>query len=369
MILIVVASANSVLVFSEKPTLSELKKAYKGEFLWAWGLASKRLDKVINPKPVDKYPSTETNKLERMKFDLEKKYPGITPIHLRYVNALKKIDELGDSPDGVTFYLNSPTGKERCRLLKRGNKYILHTKNMDIKYESIAHVIRNINGGYLNRQITRNFMLTKACYSKYSKRIGSLELLEKGTTAGGVYMELEWEDSEPAIRVEVLRHGAIKYTVTNENVGPYGGKFRTGYANNFSQYMMKLEQLRKWADGKKHKRGENLASQKEIANDAITNPYSFTSRSKLIGRPFWFHVQKNGVVKMNLDWGGGNNKKSKSNMKLNVWVLRDGRYRMILSGRDLVGKKAISENHDNFNSMIKRIAAIKKYKLGVDRGI
>src|SRR5690606_14016040 len=127
-----------------------------------------------------------------------------------------------------------------------------------------------------------------------------------------IWLEFDWTNPNPDLRVKVYPHGVIHYSVKRENIGPYGEDQRLMRAESFDDFMIQMAHLRQWAEGPKHAKRETVGARREILFQTVTNPYNYRNVEDRIGRVVQFGmIPENEVVSMRLDWGGGNKAESK----------------------------------------------------------
>lgn len=328
------AVKESTLKFPGKPSTSRIKSVYNKKFVSAWKKAGKRLDAIVgdtlkkSPKKNTQRPQKSTGTPEMLRF--------LGNVDPRYVHVMHQIAYYGDRPEGLTIQLPfSPGFTVPTSFRRSGNIYIFDYPGGRVRYTRIEDALRDINVGNVHQRYIDGILRMEGPYKQYEKSVGELDENQDGRTPGEIQLEFDWTNPDPDVYVRALPHGKIVYTVSRENIGPYGENFRSLYADNFKDFMIQMAHLRKWAEGPKHRNRETVGSRRELLFNIISNPFFFRNRniSTRIGNVVSFEMlQKSEATRMYLDWGGGENRLSPKNAMLNIWVTKRGELMYTLNG-------------------------------------
>lgn len=327
------AVKGSTMKFPGRPSLSRLEKAYSSTFVPAWEKAGKKLNALVGDTPKEKVKDMKSVPRINPEVPPELQFLGV--VEPSYIAVMSQIARYGNRPEGVQIMMPfSPGFNIPMHFRSLGNSYILKYSTGEVRYTQLDHVLREINAGIVHQRYLDSILRMEGPYEQYEKTAGNLDKNREGRTPGEIYLEFDWTNPDPDVYVRALPHGKIVYTVNRENVGPYGENVRSMWADNFKDFMLQMSHLRQWAEGPKHKNKETLGARKEVLFNAISNPYYFrnVNVSSRIGRIVSFEMLDNEVVRMYLDWGGGENKLSPQNALLNIWITKQGELTYTLNG-------------------------------------
>lgn len=335
------AARESTMEFPGKPSRSRMEGEYAKTFVPAWEKAGRRLNALVgNKKEVQKKDHKEEGWLKTAPAEVPPELQFLGTVDPRYVVAMQQIARYGNRPGGIRVQIPfSPGFTVPVDFRTVGNGYVLNYPGGEVRYTRIDHALREINAGVFHQRYVDRVLRSEGPYQQYEDKVGNLDKNREGRTPGEIYLEFDWSNPDPDVYVRATPHGHIVYTVTRENVGPYGEDVRSMYADNFRDFMLQMAHLRKWAEGPKHANRETIGARREVIFNTITNPYYFRNPnvSNRIGRVLSMEIlERSEVVKLYLDWGGGENRLSPQNAMLNVWVTKKGQLKYTLNGPGVV---------------------------------
>lgn len=354
------ADRESSMSFGKRPSLKQLQKEYDRTFTPAWEHAAEKLRKLVGNVKPEEVQETPTG--PSIEVPPELKFLGY--VHLAFVEPMTQIARYGNSPEGVQLSLPfSPDLKVTARFRRAPDgQYVLSYPGGTVRYAKIEHALQEMNRGIVHQRYIDKLLRREKPYEKYEDMVGTLRENTEGSNPGEIQLEFDWDNPNPDVVARALPYGHIVYTISRENVGPYGENTRSLYADNFEDFMLQLRHVRTWAEGPEHPQRETVSNRKEFLFDAITNPYNYRAENIAmgIGRPVSFRIfEKNELVQVHLDWGGGNNPLSNQNATLNVWITNRGQLKYTINGPGVVASNLTARN---FQAMIADITRRKSQR-------
>ncbi len=359
--------------FDKPPTLVELKAQYETQFIPAWEMAARHLEKAMG-----------AGGQYEMGIEVPADLQFLQPVCVEYIGALIPLARFDQNPEqypkGVSFDLRLNNTILPARLVRGQDSLILQYKGsaMDMKTNDVKVVMQKLNSGEIHQDLNTLILLKEnnGWYEPWKDAIAEeIDELEpkEGMGPHDIYMDLEWDDEDALINIKVLPHGRISYGMKCENVGSTGGDTRVGYADNFYDFMVQLKHMRQWMEGSEHKPSDAVAARGEALYEKIVNPYNYRLDPEL-GRVIGFRLAENDMVQVFLDWGGGNDLKRQENAMLQAWVdKKDGTLRFMLTGHGLSGASGSAgqtrggigpEKATDFGALMTRVKALKAEAFG-----
>jgi len=294
-------------------------------------------------------------------------------INLMYAKALNLIAEYTKNvdmyPNGVDVRLPFNGIEVNCHVQYRSRRrgQVAFTPTLvpreSFYYRSMDAFMRSLNSGYVHRKMTRKVLGEPAYYQNYDGLVDQLDFTDPmKVDANNKYthhLEFDWKGwiDDPDIYVRALKHGRLEYKIQWRYVNHDGKKWRHGYAENFRDFMYKLRHYRDWALGYKKidKSVRHIAETREKRYEILSNPYFFRNHEDQTGRIIKFRADDDYSVSMFLDWGGGNDLNSSSNVQVDMGVSADGK--IFYTIKKIGAERALGSGTSNTVSGVRRAIA------------
>ncbi len=329
----------SVVTFTSKPNLRELKNAYDRQFIEVWRKVAQtgRVEGTSVTFPGSGGTQTPDQTPDRSREAGREKdpYASFKPFYPDYAEAMEKIIRDGDSVLGAEFDLPINGQTMKCRVRKYEGKYVFsygEQLKMEVKFDSLKDCLRNLNSGLLKAQIMHEFYQNKKNYVAYEADVGKLDVAGYANRKNDqLVVEFAWKGVfDPKIYVDVVAHGRARWRIEYNNSGLQGEKVRTGFAEDYDTFMRQMAHMKKWAEGTEHGKEQTTEWKREVLWEGLSDSMNFRTldKEKKMGMVKGFRVLPDETVEVWLKRGSGANSEKVVRMQVTadakLKVLNDG---------------------------------------------